>query len=172
MKDLPKELAEELMADDDVQMLMKMNGAPKDGGLLMSLGGTVLSAAAQIKQFASRWRIVKPDGSEHGTRHAAAVGAVEWMADKRIMGVVFVRSDSGGLHTLVPWRPPMDTSKSLVKLFYVPHEGRRKNSTPEECFQMSRAYDRLQEEGFDDGKCCNMYDAVRFTFTPNFAFSV
>jgi len=138
MKDLPKELAEKLMADDDVQMLMKMNGAPKDGGMLMSLNGTVLSAAAQIKQFASRWRIVKPDGSEHGTRHAAAVGAAEWMADKGITGVVFVRSDSGGLHALVPLLPPKDTSKSSVKLFYVPLDGKKENNNPEECFQMSK----------------------------------
>ena len=48
-----------------------------------------------------RWRLLRKDGAGFGTRHAAAVGVTEWLGSRDMRGVVFVRSDDGGIHALL-----------------------------------------------------------------------
>ena len=76
---------------------------PKDGAFVLSCSGTVLAAAAQLKFVPQYYKLCKPDGACFGTRHAAALATAEWMRMKGVNGTVFVRSDAGGVHVILPY---------------------------------------------------------------------
>jgi len=73
---------------------MRARGHPKDGGVIFSKHGTALAAAARFEHSSCRWVM----GSA-GTRHNSALALAEWLQDS---GVVFVRSDRGTVHVMVP----------------------------------------------------------------------
>ena len=75
---------------------------PKDGAFVLSCNGTVLAAAAHLKFVPQHYQLCKADGTCFGTRHAAALATAEWMRLKGITGTVFVRSDAGGVHVILP----------------------------------------------------------------------
>lgn len=75
---------------------------PKDGAFVLSCSGTVLAAAAHLKFVPLHYKLCKPDGTCFGTRHAAALATAEWMRMKGVNGNVFVRSDAGGVHVILP----------------------------------------------------------------------
>lgn len=75
---------------------------PKDGAFVLSRSGTVLAAAAHLKFVPLRYKLCKPDGTCFGTCHAAALATAEWMRMKGVNGNVFVRSDAGGVHVILP----------------------------------------------------------------------
>ena len=75
---------------------------PKDGAFVLSCSGTVLAAAAHLKFVPQHYKLCKPDGTCFGTRHAAALATAEWMRMKGVNGNVFVRSDAGGVHVILP----------------------------------------------------------------------
>jgi len=78
--------------DADVRALL---GAPADGALVvLSLRGTVVAASAMISIIASM-RLTKPNGKGTGTKHTAALSAVEWCRLKSMQGAAVVRSDNG-----------------------------------------------------------------------------
>jgi len=57
--------------------LEKLMGQPQDGALMVDLGGGILAASTQIRLMASRWQLMRPDGTRAGTRHATGVAGVE-----------------------------------------------------------------------------------------------
>ena len=75
---------------------------PKDGAFVLSCSGTVLAAAAHLKFVPQHYKLCKPDGTCFGTHHAAALATAEWMRMKGVNGNVFVRSDAGGVHVILP----------------------------------------------------------------------
>lgn len=75
---------------------------PKDGAFVLSHSGTVLAAAAQLKFLPQHYQLCKTDGKRFGTRHAAALATAEWMRLKHVDGVVFVRSEAGGVQIMLP----------------------------------------------------------------------
>lgn len=79
----------------------RLNRQPKDGATILSHGGTVLAAAAKL-DVPTRWQLRLADGTDVGTRHAAAINTGEWLTEHKISGAVFVRSDSGGVHAILP----------------------------------------------------------------------
>ena len=75
---------------------------PKDGAFVLSCSGTVLAAAAHLKFVPQHYQLCKADGTQFGTRHAAALATAEWMRLKGVNGTVFVRSDVSGVHVIMP----------------------------------------------------------------------
>jgi hypothetical protein len=97
-----KGLAEELGQNQDV--FKELIDEAKDGAIVLSLNGTVLAVAARLRHL-NKYRLITKKGRGAGTRHSAAMGVVEWMSNEGVTGVVFVRSDSGAITTLVPSSP-------------------------------------------------------------------
>jgi len=96
-------------------------GNAKDGGLILSHKGNVKGAGVHLHHTAKRWQLrrqsqnektgngeaenTKSKGSEAkavGTRHASALAFAEWLGDQNTESAVFVRSDGGGAHLLLP----------------------------------------------------------------------
>ena len=95
--------------------LEALKGQPRDGAFVLSHSGTVLAAAAQLKFSSQHYQLCKANGMGFGTRHSAALATAEWMRSKNVNGVVFVRSNAGGVHVMFPhgkkWKrePQKDT---------------------------------------------------------------
>lgn len=97
-----EEIRAPLSAAAELQSLLQMlDGQPKDGAMIFSHGGTVLAAAARLA-MPQCWQLRRSDGKEVGTRHAAAINAGAWLGEHVISGAVFVRSDGGGVHAILP----------------------------------------------------------------------
>merc|ERR1712187_1069376 len=101
-----------LEPDDLPSELMALDGQPKDGAMIMSLHGTILGATGKLRHGDScAYELIKPDGKKAGTRHAAGLGAADFMAELwrqsgnvRAPGVVLVSSDAGGVSVMLPCR--------------------------------------------------------------------
>lgn len=83
--------------------LEDLKGQPMDGAVMLSAKGTVVGAAMQIGEN-SQYKLIHEDGSPAGTRHRGALAAAEWFGKNQVVGMVLVRSDSGGVHALLPSR--------------------------------------------------------------------
>lgn len=82
--------------------LAALDMQPKDGAFVLSRSGTVLAAAAHLKFLPQHYQLCKANGMHFGTRHAAALATAEWMRLKHVDGTVFVRSDAGEVHVMLP----------------------------------------------------------------------
>ena len=95
--------------------LAALEAHPKDGAFVLSHNGTVLAAAAKLEFLPQHYQLRKANGMWFGTRHSAALATAEWMRSKNVNGVVFVRSNAGGVHVMFPhgkkWKrePQKDT---------------------------------------------------------------
>merc|ERR1712151_392354 len=81
--------------DPKLQALM---GQPMDGAMVVDYKGNVLNAAVKLSHSQERWLLQKHDGTAAGTRHSGALSTAVWLSNQRMPGIVFVRSDSGGVH--------------------------------------------------------------------------
>jgi hypothetical protein len=99
---LTSQLATELGAAPE--RFRELIGEAKDGGVVLSLNGTVLAVAARLRHL-NKYRIVKGNGRGAGTRHSAALGVAEWMGNNTVTGIVFVRSDGGDVTAMCPTTP-------------------------------------------------------------------
>lgn len=91
-----------LDSQNDGPSLISLKNQPKDGAFVLSHKGTVLAAATRLAHTAPHLEMRKVDGTCVGTRHAASLGAAEWMRCEKILGTVFVKSDAGSVHVLIP----------------------------------------------------------------------
>ena len=82
--------------------LAALEAKPKDGAFVLSHNGTVLAAAAKLEVLSQHYQLCKANGMQFGTRHSAALATAEWMRSENVNGVVFVRSDAGGVHVMFP----------------------------------------------------------------------
>lgn len=85
--------------------LIQPSPQPKDGAILISLGGSVLAAAARLRASSPKGlgrQMVRADGTRVGTKHAGALGAAQWLGHVGASGVVFTRSEDGSLHAFLP----------------------------------------------------------------------
>ena len=89
-------------SQNDGPTLVSLKNQPKDGAFVFSHKGTVLAAASHLEHTAPHLELRKVDGTCVGTRHAASLGAAEWMRCENILGAVFVKSDAGSVHVLIP----------------------------------------------------------------------
>jgi len=92
------------------EKVAKMKGRAKDGAIVLSHSGTVLASAMNLKYPPKQWQLVKDGQHVSGTRHAGALGFAEHLSgitDNSLAGVVFVRSDAGGVHTFLPLKTPV-----------------------------------------------------------------
>lgn len=79
-------------ADESLRRLLDQ---PADGALaILSLRGTVVGASSRI-DVRSKIELTRQDSKGTGTKHNAAVNAVEWCRLKGLQGAAVVRSDSG-----------------------------------------------------------------------------
>jgi len=90
--------------DASIQALIQaLADQPKDGAVLMSLGGTVMASGAKLRLDEwSQYDLKKSDGSGAGCRHAAGIALVEYMQCQQVLGVVFCASDSGSVSVMFP----------------------------------------------------------------------
>jgi hypothetical protein len=92
------------------EKVAKMRGRAKDGAIVLSQSGTVLASAMNLKYPPKHWQLVKDGQRVSGTRHAGVLGFAEYLSgimDNSLAGVVFVRSDAGGVHTFLPLKTPV-----------------------------------------------------------------
>lgn len=82
--------------------LAPLEGNPKDGAFIFSHSGTVVAAAGHLRYSSELYQLLRADGRSCGTRHAAALALAEWLGTSSCLGAVFVRSDAGGVHAIVP----------------------------------------------------------------------
>merc|ERR1712176_1087373 len=71
-----------------------------DGAIVLDQRGLVMYAAVKLNFQQERWLFKKHDGGAVGTRHASALAAAVWLSNQMWPGVVYVRSDGGGLHCI------------------------------------------------------------------------
>lgn len=102
-----------------VPELEKLLWQPKDGAIVLSAKSTVLAAAAQLRHQ-GQCQIQHADGTSAGTRHRAAVGTAERLGLRGVPGVVFVRSDAGGVHVILP----RGADSSCLRALYLPRPDR------------------------------------------------
>ena len=100
LQDLENALKNESQTNEP--RLVSLRGQPKDGAFVLSHKGTILAAASRLEHLAPHLALLKVDGTRVGTRHAAALGVAEWMRSERIYGAVFVKSDAGSVHVMIP----------------------------------------------------------------------
>lgn len=100
LDDLAAHCGESLLEMSSELAALKMQ--PKDGAFVLSHSGTVLAAAAQLEFIPQHYQLCKANGIRFGTRHSAALATAEWMRLKNVDGVVFVRSDAGDVHVMLP----------------------------------------------------------------------
>merc|ERR1712187_17961 len=84
-------------------------GQPMDGAIVLDQKGKVRYAGVKLEFQQQRWVFKKHDGQAVGTRHASALAAAVWLSNQMWPGVVFVRSEGGGLHCIFDGgggRPP------------------------------------------------------------------
>jgi len=93
------------LPQDSTECLALLEGNPKDGAFILSHGGTVVAAAGHLRYSSDSWQLIRADGRSCGTRHAAALALAEWLGTMGFPGAVFVRSDGGGVHVLIPEGP-------------------------------------------------------------------
>jgi len=84
------------------ESLAKLEGNPKDGAFVISYRGNIMGAAGHLKYASERWQLLKSNGKHAGTRHASSLAFAEWLGTEGFLGVVFVRSDDGGVHAFLP----------------------------------------------------------------------
>lgn len=102
------ELRELAACDLDSPELQALEGEPKDGALVLTMGGSLLAAALKLRHGDEASYLVLPSGEGVGTRHAAALGTVQHLqrtADG-VPGLALVASDRGGLSLMLPKEPP------------------------------------------------------------------
>ena len=106
-------------SQNDGPTLVSLKNQPKDGAFVFSHKGTVLAAASHLGHTAPHLELRKVDGTCVGTRHAASLGAAEWMRCENILGAVFVKSDAGSVHVLIP---DLDQDLPRIALVHVSGE--------------------------------------------------
>ena len=111
---------------------------PKDGAFVLSCRGTVLAAAAHLKFLPQQYQLRKADGTCFGTRHAAALATAEWMRLEGVIGTVFVRSETGGVHVIFPHGQTLPESKEQ-ECPWIAKDGQK---LPQVLF-----YQRMKEKG-------------------------
>lgn len=84
--------------------LRKLEGKSKDGGIVLSMKGTLQSAGAHILLTSQKYQL-----ADKGCRHGTGLALAEWMGDNDMGGLVFVRSDDpdpvsnrGSVHVMLP----------------------------------------------------------------------
>lgn len=97
-----------------IQALLEPEPQPKDGAVLISFSGTVLSAAARIRASPPKGlgrQLLRADGTRAGTKHASAtdaaqylchLDAAQYLCQVGASGVIFTRSDEGSVHVFFP----------------------------------------------------------------------
>lgn len=108
------ELADDLPAA--AHILANLEGHPKDGAIVISKKGNLMGAAGHLKYTSERWQLCKSDGKAAGTRHNSSLALAEWLGANDQFGVIFVRSDDGGVHAILPradWQPEVYHFDSL-----------------------------------------------------------
>jgi len=106
-----------LAADDLPLELQALVRQPKDGAIIMSLHGKVMGATQRLLpslidgDSGPACKLIKPDGSEAGTRHGSALDMVQefgirWRKSSsvRAPGFVVTCSDAGGFCVMIPNR--------------------------------------------------------------------
>lgn len=97
LEHMSRALGQSWSTAEDVRALLH---GPADGALaILSLRGTVVAAAAMIC-ISPVLVMIRPDGKSTGTRHTAAVSAVEWCRLHDLQGAAVVRSDAGHVSVL------------------------------------------------------------------------
>lgn len=91
-----------LKADVSNELQEDLYKQVKDGAVILSSDGYVKAAAVQLTSAPPEFQMLKSDGKSVGTKHAGALSMTVWMQRRKIHGVVFVRSDAGGVHALLP----------------------------------------------------------------------
>jgi hypothetical protein len=134
---LTQQLAEELEKGPEV--FKELIDEAKDGAIVLSLNGTVLAAAARLRHL-NQYMLVNKKGRGAGTRHSAAMGVVEWMSNQGVTGVVFVRSDSGAITTMVPTSPNEPPRLFTLKRTEVDVDSDDDNITPGRKGTVNRCY--------------------------------
>jgi len=122
---------------DVASLLGPLEGNPKDGAFILSHSGQIAAAGALLRYSSTKYQLLRADGASCGTRHAAALALAEWIGTTACSGAVFVRSDGGGVHAMLPQRgggPPC-----------VVHFEGLKHPTQEDMLRMFR--DRIMERG-------------------------
>ena len=99
VKDLIKKLSRNL-TQDQKHKLQALVAMPKDGAMCLNHKGDVIAATVQLRSRGS-YQLIKHNGTTAGTRHSGAVQTAEWMGRQGIKGIVFVRSDGGGMHMIL-----------------------------------------------------------------------
>lgn len=96
---------------DLIQSYIKeLAGQPANGALVSSYAGTLVAAACLLKHESNRWHLFGC-----GSRHAAAVGTAEFFLANKCIGAVFVRSNDGGVHVILPYH-----CQDTLQAFFVP----------------------------------------------------
>merc|ERR1711953_705669 len=99
-----------------------------DGAIVLDQKGKVRYAGVKLEFQQQRWIFKKYDGQAVGTRHASALAAAVWLSNQLWPGVVFVRSDGGGLHCIfgggkgsppeIYYLPLCDTAAEEITVVY------------------------------------------------------
>merc|ERR1712061_888303 len=79
-------------------MTAMLMAQPQEGGMVVDFDGNIRHAAIQLGHQQNRWKLRRVDGTGAGTRHANSLSTGVWLSNQSQPGVVFVRSDSGGMH--------------------------------------------------------------------------
>lgn len=84
---------------DSADLIRLLLHEPADGALaILSLRGTVVGASSRIdiqSNHEPSIELMRKDGKGTGTKHKAAICAVEWCRLKQLQGAAIVRSDAG-----------------------------------------------------------------------------
>lgn len=103
--------------DEDIRMLQRnllknrkpvenvgleaLPNQPKDGAIVVDENGTIVYAAVKLSHNQDLWDLKKIDANgakvASGTRHQGALATAVWLSNQEKPGIVFVRSDAGGL---------------------------------------------------------------------------
>lgn len=103
---------------EEAPHLRALTQQPQDGAIVLLYDGSVKYAAVKLGATQARYRLVRTSVTVSGTRHAAALSLAVWLGFQSHTGVVFVRSDSGGVHCILP-KPEGEAPR----VFYIPTGG-------------------------------------------------
>lgn len=136
-----EELAEDF--PDAAAHLGNLEGQPKDGAIVLSRKGNVMGAAGHLKYSSERFQLCKATGKQAGTRHNSSLAFAEWLGTNTHFGVIFVRSDDGGVHCILP------RGLAVPQVY---HFDSLRAATQEEMLELFRA--RVRFEGQIMNKIC------------------
>lgn len=91
------------LSDPGAKHIEDLLGEVKDGAFVFSLEGSILAAAAELRDIPEQGlalALKKVNGLHAGCRHAAAVATAQCNATRSIRGAVLIRSDAGDVHLL------------------------------------------------------------------------